>query len=142
MSDLPDIESLQNNFSDLNDGNDKVAYLIELGAKLPFFPAELQDDAHIVRGCASRIWMDHAWENGRLHLQLTGDALIVKGLLTILFVAYRDKTPSEILERDPKTILQQLGLAHELSANRQNGFSAVARQIQSVAQFQTKGFHP
>lgn len=133
-SPLPQPAYLRDAFSFLENGEDRLTYLIELVQKLPEFPSSLRHDGHLVKGCVSRIWMDHAWDNqDRLNLHLAGESAIVRGLLTILMTVYQQKSATEILSVQARTFLADLGLAGELGVNRQNGFAAVNQRIQHLA---------
>ena len=116
-----------------DDWMDRYQYIIELGRKLPAFPAEWQDDAHRVPGCQSQVWMEAAVQDGRLLLAGASDAAIVSGLVALLLRVYSGRPPAEVLATDP-VFLKDLGLLEALSTNRGNGIAAMARRIRDVAQ--------
>ena len=115
-----------------DDWMDRYQYIIELGRKLPPFPAEWQDDAHRVPGCQSQVWMEAAVQNGRMMLAGASDAAIVSGLVALLLRVYSSRPPAEVLTTDP-VFLKDLGLIEALSTNRGNGIAAMARRIRDVA---------
>jgi cysteine desulfuration protein SufE len=115
-----------------DDWMDRYQYIIELGRKLPPFPAEWTDDAHRVPGCQSRVWMEAALRNGRLNLAAASDAAIVSGLIALLLRVYSGRGLEEILATDP-VFLKDLGLLEALSTNRGNGIAAMTRKIREMA---------
>ncbi|PMP98474.1 SufE family protein [Komagataeibacter saccharivorans] len=115
-----------------DDWMQRYQYIIELGRKLPPFPAEWQDDAHRVPGCQSQVWMEVQPEDGVLYLAGTSDAAIVSGLVALLLRVYSGRSRDEILNTDPK-FLRDLGLVQALSTNRGNGVEAMAKAIRKAA---------
>ena len=115
-----------------DDWMDRYQYIIELGRKLPPFPAEWQDDAHRVPGCQSQVWMEAAVQDGRMVLAGASDAAIVSGLVALLLRVYSGRTPAETLATDP-AFLKDFGLIEALSTNRGNGIAAMARRIHDAA---------
>lgn len=116
-----------------DDWMDRYQYIIELGRKLPPFPAEWQDDAHRVPGCQSQVWMEAALRDGKLLLAGASDAAIVSGLVALLLRVYSGRPPAEILATDAG-FLRDLGLIEALSTNRGNGIASMARRIRDAAQ--------
>lgn len=110
----------------------RYQYIIELGRKLPPFPAEWTDDAHRVPGCQSRVWMESDLSDGTLRLAGSSDAAIVSGLVALLLRVYSGRPPDEVLRTDPR-FLKELGLLEALSTNRGNGIAAMARAVQQAA---------
>jgi cysteine desulfuration protein SufE len=118
-----------------DDWMERYQFIMELGRKLPPFPAAWSNDAHRVPGCQSKVWMEGALRDGRLFLAGTSDAAIVSGLIALLRV-YSGRTPMEIVATDP-VFLKDLGLLEALSTNRGNGIAAMARKIRELAALQT-----
>lgn len=114
------------------DWMDRYEQIIEWGRQLPPFPPAWMDDAHRVQGCQSRVWMEAARADGRVHLAGASDAAIVSGLVALLLRVYSGRPPAEILATDP-VFLKELGLIGALSTNRGNGVAAMARRIQDLA---------
>ena len=133
MSEIPPFATIQETFSLLNDWEDKYAYLIDLGRKLPAYPDGLLDPAHEVPGCLAKVWMDYTWQDGTLKMRLTSNADIVKGLLAVLMALYDGQTPEAITEQDSKARFADLGLAEKMTQNRRDGFVAVANRIRLLA---------
>jgi cysteine desulfuration protein SufE len=115
-----------------DDWMDRYQFIIEMGRKLPPFPAEWQDDAHRVPGCQSKVWMEAIERDGRLFFAGVSDAAIVSGLIALLLRVYSGRPPTEILATDP-VFLKDLGLLEALSTNRGNGIAAMARAVRDVA---------
>ncbi len=118
-----------------DDWMDRYQFIIELGRKLPPFPADWTDDAHRVPGCQSRVWMEGTLREGRLYLAGASDAAIVSGLIALLLRVYSGRSPDEIVATDP-VFLKELGLLEALSTNRGNGIAAMARKVRELAAVQ------
>jgi cysteine desulfuration protein SufE len=115
-----------------DDWMERYGFIIELGRKLPPFPAEWMNDAHRVPGCQSRVWMEAVVRAGRVFFAGASDAAIVSGLIALLLRVYSGRTPAEIAATDP-VFLKELGLLEALSTNRGNGIAAMARKVREVA---------
>src|ERR1700724_4638403 len=115
-----------------DDWMERYQFIMELGRKLPPFPAAWSDDAHRVPGCQSRVWMEGALTAGKLFLAGVSDAAIVSGLIALLLRVYSGRSPAEIVATDP-VFLKDLGLLEALSTHRGNGIAAMARKVQEVA---------
>ncbi len=118
-----------------DDWMDRYQFIIDLGRKLPPFPAEWSDDAHRVPGCQSKVWMEGAQRGGKLYLAGVSDAAIVSGLIALLLRVYSGRPPGEIIATDP-VFLRELGLLEALSTSRGNGIAAMARKIRELAALQ------
>ncbi len=122
------IENLQADFELLDDWEERYRYVIELGRLLPDLDEKWRTPQYKVSGCASQVWI-HAEHDGKV-LKFTGDsdALIVKGLIAIIFIMFSGKTPEQILAQDAGAFFARLGLKDHLTPQRSNGlFSMVAR---------------
>ena len=115
-----------------DDWMDRYQHIIEMGRKLPKFPAEWANDDHRVPGCQSKVWMEATSRDGRLFFAGASDAAIVSGLVALLLRVYTGRTPAEILATDP-VFLKELGLLEALSSNRGNGIAAMARKLRERA---------
>lgn len=112
---------------------DRYKYIIDLGKELPEMSIEKKDDAHLVRGCQSQVWIDGNNLDGHLWFDADSDAFIVKGLLGVVLAAYNGKTPQQILSFDIEDYFAQLGLIKHLSPTRGNGLRAMVKRIQAMA---------
>jgi cysteine desulfuration protein SufE len=115
-----------------DDWMDRYQFIIELGRKLPPYPADWQNEAHRVQGCQSQVWL--AAEGGGEKMWFAGasDAAIVAGLVALVLRVYSGRTRAEILGTDKK-FLSDLGLTAALSTNRGNGVAAMVERIQEIA---------
>ena len=134
-----ELDTIQSDFAVLDEWEDRYRYVIELGRMLEPLPEAARVDANKVRGCASQVWlvttMDGGGEGAEPVMRFTGDsdALIVRGLIAILFAIYQGRTPSEALAIDPEVILAGLGLKDHLTPQRSNGLAAMLARIQADA---------
>ena len=125
-------DELLENFSYLNDWEEKYAYLIDLGNTLPPFDEKDKIDQNKVEGCMSQVWFTHEKKNGINYFNATSDAIIVKGLEAILISLINEKTDEEILNLNILQIFEELGLKDHLSPTRRNGFFAMVDRIFSL----------
>lgn len=125
--------ALRSEFQGLQDWEARYKKIIEWGKQLPAMPEELHTEKNVVRGCQSQVWF-HAQLGPHGEMQLLGDsdALLVKGLIAVLFRLYAGLTPGEILAQPPE-ILKELGFEANLTPNRSNGLSAMLKQIRNYA---------
>jgi len=115
-----------------DDWMDRYQFIIELGRKLPPYPAQWQDEAHQVKGCQSQVWLAAEEKGGKLYFAGASDAAIVSGLVALVLRVYSGRPREEILMTSPK-FLKDLGLIAALSTNRGNGVAAMAERIQAIA---------
>ena len=135
---MADIDEIIDNFSLLDDWDDRYRYLIELGRELPPLPAEAHNEANKVRGCASQVWLDTSVRpNGAGGPVLTfvgdSDAHIVRGLIAILFAMYSGRSAKDILATDAVALFEKIGLREHLTPQRSNGFRSMVDRIHSDA---------
>jgi cysteine desulfuration protein SufE len=135
---MADIAEIIDNFSILDDWDDRYRYLIELGRTLPPLAAEAHNDANKVQGCASQVWLDtRVRPNGAGGPVLTfvgdSDAHIVRGLIAILFAMYSGRNAKDILATDAVALFERIGLREHLTPQRSNGFRSMVERIHSDA---------
>jgi cysteine desulfuration protein SufE len=111
---------------------DRYEYLIDLGRKLPPFPAEWQIEAYKLHGCQSQVWLKAQEEGDRLQFQAISDSAIVSGLIAAVMRVYSNRTPQEILATQPDFI-NEIGLHEHLSPTRSNGLHAMIDAIRGHA---------
>ena len=131
------IDSLVDDFSFLDEWEDRYRYVIELGKALPELPDAERSDANKVRGCASQVWLvREIGGNGETRLNFRGDsdAHIVRGLIAILFALYSGRTAREILETDAEAAFAKLGLREHLTSQRSNGLTSMVARIRADAE--------
>ncbi|MGY3623043.1 cysteine desulfuration protein SufE [Bradyrhizobium sp. USDA 10063] len=132
------IDEIRDNFSLLDEWDDRYRYVIELGRTLAPMPEEEHSAANKVQGCASQVWLSRKIDragNGepRLHYLGDSDAHIVRGLIAILLTLYSDRTPKEILATDAAAIFDEFGFREHLTPQRSNGFRSMIERIRSDA---------
>ena len=115
-----------------DDWMDRYQFIIELGRKLPPYPAAMQDEAHKVQGCQSQVWLAESEDGGRLFFTGASDAAIVAGLVALVLRVYSGRGRDEILAT-PTSFLHDLGLIGALSTNRGNGVAAMVERIHALA---------
>jgi cysteine desulfuration protein SufE len=127
------IDEILEDFSLLDDWEDRYRYVIELGKELEPLPESERTAQNKVRGCASQVWLSTRVDCGqlppRLRFRGDSDAHIVRGLITIVFALFDNKTPSEILDTDAEAVFKQIGLRDHLTAQRSNGLKALVDRI-------------
>lgn len=137
MSDLK-IEDLITDFEFFDNWEDKYKYIIELGKNCPSLNENEKNNDNKVDGCASQVWLITKKEklNDKIILKFKGDsdALIVKGLVVILFSIFSEKSPDEIIKIDAFEQLRNLDLERNLTMQRSNGLSSMVKRIKEEAQ--------
>jgi cysteine desulfuration protein SufE len=126
------IEAIGAELSMFDDWMDRYEFIIELGRKLPAYPAEWQDEEHRVRGCQSQVWLASEEDNGKLWFTGTSDAAIVSGLVALVLRVFSGRSRAEILATSAQ-FLHDLGLIGALSTNRGNGVAAMVERIHGIA---------
>jgi cysteine desulfuration protein SufE len=133
------IDEIIENFSLLDEWDDRYRYVIELGRGLAPLPDADRTDRNKVRGCASQVWLatsvrpDGA-DGPTLTFVGDSDAHIVRGLIAILFALFSGKGAREILATDANAVFEKLGLREHLTPQRSNGFRSMVDRIKSDAQ--------
>ena len=132
------IDEIIDNFSVLDDWDDRYRYVIELGRELEPLPETARTDTNKVQGCASQVWLaTNVKANGKDGPVLTfkgdSDAHIVRGLIAILFAFYSGKHARQIVEDDAIALFNKLGLREHLTPQRSNGFRSMVERIKSDA---------
>src|SRR5271170_1800663 len=135
---MHDIDEIIDNFSVLDDWDDRYRYLIELGRELPPLADAAHNAANKVQGCASQVWLDtEVRPNGAagpiLIFEGDSDAHIVRGLIAILFAVFSGKHAKEILATDALALFERMGLREHLTPQRSNGFRSMVERIRSQA---------
>ena len=119
-------------FSLFDEWLDKYEYLIELGKDLEAFPVEHKDEQHLIKGCQSRVWLDTELHDGRLFFRADSDAIITKGIISLLIGVYSGRTPQEIAG-DDFSFVEEIGLRENLSPTRANGLASMIARIREEA---------
>jgi cysteine desulfuration protein SufE len=132
-----EIEDLISDFELLDDWEDRYRHLIELGRALPVMEPAFKTPATKVNGCASQVWIHSrvVENNGKKKLSLEGDsdALIVKGLIAVVFKLFSTMSVSEIVNADAPAVFARLGLKDHLTPQRSNGLASMVARIKADA---------
>ena len=126
-------EEIADDFSMYDEWLDKYEYLIELGKNLASYPEEKKTDDKLIKGCQSRVWLDWSMEEGRLYFSADSDAIITKGIISLLISVYSGRTPEEIAA-DDFSFLGRIGLKENLSPTRANGLVSMIQTIRTAAE--------
>lgn len=130
---LQDIENeIIDEFSLFDDWLDKYEYLIELGKALKEYPEDRKTDDRLVKGCQSRVWIDFKIQDGKIFFNADSDAIITKGIISLLIRIYSGRTPQEILSSD-FSVVEKIGLKENLSPTRANGLVSMIQMIREIA---------
>jgi len=131
------VDELVESFEFFDDWEDRYAYVIDLGKKLPPMPETEMVEENKVRGCMSQVWLvcekDEAANPPVLRFRANSDAFIVKGLIAILLELFDGQTPAYITETDAIDVMGRIGLDQHLSPNRRNGLVAMVERIKTFA---------
>mgnify|MGYP003311506384 FL=1 len=119
-------------FSAFDDWMDKYQMLIELGNSLEPLDEKYKTPQNIIEGCQSRVWLQADYNDGIVHFSGESDAVIVKGLVSLLIQVMSDHTPDEILNSD-LYFIEQIGLREHLSPTRSNGLLSMVKQMRVYA---------
>ena len=119
-------------FAEFDDWMDKYQLLITMGEEQEPLPAEFKTEQNLIDGCQSRVWLVCDEREGMLQFRAESDALIVKGIVSLLIRVVTDHTPQEILDAD-LYFIPQIGLTEHLSPTRSNGLLAMVKQIRMYA---------
>ena len=119
-------------FQELDDWMDRYQLLIDMGSDQEPLPEKYKTEQNLIDGCQSRVWLQADLIDGRVHFQAESDALIVKGIVTLLLRVLNDQTPEDILSAD-LYFIEQIGLREHLSPTRSNGLSAMLKQMKLYA---------
>jgi cysteine desulfuration protein SufE len=125
-------EQIQEDFSYLDDWDNKYEYLIELGKSLPLIPAELKTDENKVSGCQSQVWVKPEMKDGLIYFKADSDAIITKGLISLLVKVFSGQKPEDIATAD-LSFLDKIGMKEHLSPTRANGLMNMVKRLKEEA---------
>jgi cysteine desulfuration protein SufE len=136
MSDHKTIQEIENEiieeFSLFDSWDDKYEYVIDLGKKLPVLEDSRKLDENKVRGCQSTVWLVADYADGKVHFKADSDAIIVKGLISMLIRVLTNHTPDEIINAS-LDFIQKIGMTTHLAQTRANGLLAMVKQMKNYA---------
>ena len=136
MSDTRSIQEIEeeiiDNFSLFDEWEEKYEYVIDLGKKLPPLDDKYKMEENIIKGCQSTVWLVADYKDGRVYYQADSDAIIVKGLVSMLIQVLSGHSPQEILDAD-MDFINKIGMMSHLAQTRSNGLVAMIKQMKNYA---------
>ena len=128
------LAELAENFDLLEDWEQRIEYVIDLGKDLAPLPEADRIEANKVPGCAAQVWLaTRRLDSGRIRFLADSDSAISKGNVALLLMLFSDRTPDEILGLDARAALDRLGLPQALTRQRANGLNAMVGRIRQEA---------
>jgi cysteine desulfuration protein SufE len=135
---LPPLDEILANFELLDESNDRLEYLIELGRLAEPLPPAKKTEENRVRGCASQVWLDtQAMPKGDttvLSFHGDSDAIITRGIVALIAAIYSGKSPEQIRRTDALQIFREIGIGEHLTAQRSNGARSMMDRIHRDAE--------
>jgi cysteine desulfuration protein SufE len=125
-------DEIISDFELFDNWDDKYSYIIELGKKLPNLAPEYKTEENLVRGCQSQVWLHAYTKDGKIFFEGDSDAIIVKGLVSLLIKVLSEHTPEEITQAD-LYLLSRVGLQQHLSMTRANGLASMIKQMKTYS---------
>lgn len=125
-------DSVIDEFSAFDDWMDKYALLIDLGNGLPVLEEKYKTESNLIEGCQSRVWLQADYVDGKIFFKGDSDAVIVKGIVSLLINILSEHTPQDILDAD-LYFIEKIGLKEHLSPTRSNGLVAMVKQMHLYA---------
>ncbi|MBQ9400434.1 MAG: SufE family protein [Bacteroidales bacterium] len=125
-------QEITDEFGLFDDWLDRYEYLISLGKNLEPYPESAKTDDKLIKGCQSRVWLDWKVEDGKMYFSADSDAIITKGIISLLVSVYSGRTPAEIAG-DDFAFLDEIGLRENLSPTRSNGLVSMISTIRTAA---------
>ena len=126
-------QEIVDEFSLYDEWLDKYEYLIELGKSLEPFPEEKKTEGRLIKGCQSRVWLDAEERDGHLYFTADSDAIITKGIISLLISVYSGRTREEIAD-DDFGFVAEIVLKENLSPTRANGLVSMIDTIKRLAE--------
>ncbi|MBR2959543.1 MAG: SufE family protein [Bacteroidales bacterium] len=125
-------QQIVDEFANFDEWLDKYAYLIELGKDCPQIAEADKTEQNLIQGCQSRVWLSCSFDGGVLRFRADSDAVITRGIISLLIRAFDGHTPQEILDAD-LAFIDAIGLKEHLSPTRSNGLTAMIKQMKMYA---------
>ncbi len=133
MSTINDIQDeIIEEFEGFTDWMDRYAYIIDMGNAVPPLDERYKTADNIIEGCQSRVWLQADYDGKVITFQADSDAIIVKGIISMLLRVLNGRTPQEVLDAD-LYFIDKIGLHEHLSPTRSNGLLAMIKQIRTYA---------
>ena len=125
-------EEIIDDFDLFEDWMQRYEFIIENGKSLPQIKEIDKSDDNLIKGCQSKVWLHADYDNGKLLFSADSDAILTKGIISLLLRVYNDQTPDDILDADPYFI-DAIGLKEHLSPTRANGLLSMVKQIKLLS---------
>ena len=125
-------DEIEQEFEMFDEWMQKYEHLIALGKELPLIDAQFKDDDHLIKGCQSRVWLQAELEHDRVRFTADSDAIITKGIISILVRVLDNQHPDDILSAD-LAFIDRIGLKEHLSPTRANGLLSMVKQMKFYA---------
>ncbi len=125
-------EEIIEDFNLFDDWMERYEFIIDTGKSMPKIEAQNKSDDNIIKGCQSKVWLHADYENGKLLFTADSDAILTKGIISLLLKVYNDQSPDDILANDP-FFIDEIGLKEHLSPTRANGLLSMIKQIKLFA---------
>ena len=125
-------QQIVDEFSLFTDWLYKYEYLIDLGRSLPIIKESGRDEKNLIKGCQSRVWLAADYSDGKIWFTADSDAIITKGIISLLVRVFSGRTPQEIIDAD-LNFIKEIGLEENLSPTRANGLLSMIKQIKFYA---------
>ena len=119
-------------FEFFQDWSEKYQYLIDLGKNLPNFNDNNRIDSNLIKGCQSKVWLNSSFDDNIVKFEADSDAIISKGIISLLIRVFSGHKPEEIIAADINFI-EKIGLNSHLSQTRANGLLSMVKQIKIYA---------
>jgi cysteine desulfuration protein SufE len=119
-------------FAIYDDWMEKYEYIIELGKDLPIIDSDLKTNDRIIKGCQSQVWLNAEKIDDKIKFTADADAIIAKGIISLLIQVLSDETPEDILDAK-LDFIKEIGLQEHLSPTRSNGLVSMVKQMKTYA---------
>lgn len=119
-------------FNVFDDWMDKYSLIIDMGNNLIPLDEQYKTNQNLIEGCQSRVWITAQMKDGKVHFEGESDAIIVKGIVSLLFRVLNNQTPSDILNNE-LYFIKEIGLQEHLSPTRSNGLVSMLKQMKLFA---------
>lgn len=119
-------------FNAFDDWMDKYSLIIDMGNNLTPLDEQYKTNQNLIEGCQSRVWITAQMKDGRVHFEGESDAIIVKGIISLLFRVLNNQTPNDILNNE-LYFIKEIGLQEHLSPTRSNGLVSMLKQMKLFA---------
>ena len=126
-------KQIEEDFALFDDWSEKYEYIIDLGKKLPTMPEDQKQEQFLIKGCQSKVWLTAQLnETQKVIFHAGSDAIIVRGLVSMLVDVYSGQTPDTIITTEP-TFIDNIGMSQHLAQTRSNGLRAMMKQMKLYA---------